>query len=119
MSLERRGVAWAAVLGTVGGGVAAALLGVRYADDAAVLLGVAVVGTVLSIGMLGVAYAADVDGDPPYVSPATAGSASVLLLVATDAHAAADPPFVSVALLGAAVLLVVGSALVFVAEFRR
>ena len=124
MSLGRRGAAWVAVLGTAGGVVAAALLGSRYVDDAAVLVefgaGVAVVGAVLSVGLLGIAYAVDVDGDPPstYVYPATAGSASVLLLVAADAHAD-GPPFVPVALLGAAVLLVVGSALVFAAELRR
>jgi len=121
MSLERTAGAWPAVMGAVGAGVAAALLGVRYAGDAGVLVGfgfgVAVVGAVLSVGMVAIAYAADTDGDPPYLYPATTGSASVLLLIATDTHpskGALQP--VSVALVGAAVLLIVGSALIFVAE---
>lgn len=123
MSLERTAGAWAAAMGAVGAGIAAALLGVRYAGDAGVLVGfgfgVAVVGAVLSVGMVAVASAADTDGEPAYLYPATTGAASVLLLVAIDAHPVeGDLPVVSIALVGAAILLIVGPALVFVAEFR-
>lgn len=122
MSLERTAAAVAALSGTVGAGIAATLLGARYADDPAVLIGVgfgAAVGAVLSAGMFAVAYAADTDGNRPYLSPAATASASVLLVAATDVGAtAANPPLVSIALVGGALLMIVGSALVFVAEFR-
>ncbi|MFB6218214.1 MAG: hypothetical protein ABEH77_03385 [Halobacteriaceae archaeon] len=124
MSFEQRGAAWAALMGTVGAGIAVTLLGLRYSDSASVVVGfgfgVAVVGFVLSVGMTGWVYLSDASGDSLYIYPATVAAASVLLLVAAGDHPPEGTPTrLSLVLVGAAVLIVVGFTLVFVSQLRE
>lgn len=121
MSLERRGAVWAALMGTVAAGIAVVLLAAQFADDPSVLrgfgLGVGAVGLALSLGMVGWLFLSDRDVEDPYLYPSVVASASVLVLVATDAGATgARPPVLALALVCAAVLMVVGYTLVFVSQ---
>jgi hypothetical protein len=117
-------VAAAATLGALGAGIVALALGTRYADDLSVIvgfgLGTAVVGIVLSIGLLAWTYLSDAEGDALYLYPATTASTSALLLVSVldSAATGAEGTALPLALVGAAVLVVVGMALVFVEQVR-
>ncbi len=119
-------VAAAATLGALGAGIVALALGTRYVDDLSVIvgfgLGTAVVGIVLSVGLLAWTYLSDAEGDALYLYPATMASTSALLFVSIrsidSAATGAEGTALPLALVGAAVLVVVGMALVFVEQVR-
>ena len=112
-------MAWSALIGAVGAGVAVLFLGPRCADDGSFLVGfgLAVVGFVLSVGMFGWVYVSDADGDSLCTYPATVTSASVLMVVAAGNNTQrTDVTPLSVALVGGAVLIIIGYSLVFVQQ---
>jgi hypothetical protein len=119
-------VVCASVLGTLGAGVAVLALGIRYdADLPAIVgfgLGVAVVGSVLSVGMLGWVYLSDADGDSLYIYPATVVSSSSLLFVSIDSIDSVSTgdggAILPLTVVAAALMIIVGMSLVFVDQVR-
>jgi hypothetical protein len=121
MPFERRGAMLSALMGTVGAGIAVLILGLRYdSKDPVILgfgLGVAVVGFVLSVGMIGWIYISDADGSSLYIYPATVTSASVLMLVSAGSETQrAEPMVLPLILVGSAILIIVGFSLIFISE---
>lgn len=119
-------VVCASVLGTLAAGVVVLALGIRYdADLPAIVgfgLGVAVVGSVLSVGMLGWVYLSDADGDSLYVYPATVVSSSSLLFVSIDSIDSVSTgdggAILPLTVVAAALMIIVGMSLVFVDQVR-
>lgn len=123
MPFERRGAILSGLMGTVGAGVAVSVLALRYRSSSSVILGfglgVAMVGFVLSVGMMAWVYVSDADGESLYIYPATVASASVLMLVSAGNEAPkAEPTVLPLLLVGAAILIIVGFSLVFVSELQ-
>jgi hypothetical protein len=119
-------VVCASVLGTLAAGVVVLALGIRYdADLPAIVgfgLGVAVVGSVLSVGMLGWVYLSDADGDSLYIYPATVVSSSSLLFVSIDSIDSVSTgdggAILPLTVVAAALMIIVGMSLVFVDQVR-
>ncbi len=115
---------WASVMGTLATGVAVLALGIRYDADLPAIVGfgfgVAVVGFVLSVGMLGWVYLSDADS--LYLYPATVASSSLLLFVSVDSidrvSTGEGGTALPLTLVVAALLIIVGMSLVFVDQIR-
>jgi len=117
---------WAGVAGTLAAGVAVLALGGHSGVGLPVIvgfgLGVAVVGFVLSVGMLGWVYLSDADGDSLYLYPATVTSSSVLLFVSVDSidsvSTGEEGSILPLSLVAATLMIIVGMSLVFVDQVR-
>jgi len=113
----------ASLMGVLGAGVAVLALGIREGADIQFVVGygfgIATVGLLISVGMLGWLFLSDDVGDSLYVYPATMASSSALLFVSVDsASTGGGNATLPLTLVAAALLIVVGLLLVFVDQLH-
>ena len=121
---DRRAVVWSVFIAALSAAATVLFLQVGYGTRSSVVvgfaLGVATVGLLLSVGLLGWVAVSGVDGGSLY--PAAGGLFATSLIAAGNATAissAGEPRVTTVLIVGASVMILVGFVLAFVSELPR